>query len=170
MSATTCATQASTALSPGPVSSKVMQSFPGLLSSFSKQPLDGSIPPSNLATTLSTQPAALGSATLPGVSDAAWHLSNPAPFFDMHFVFPARHFACWADAGAPHTSSSAITSAVTIERVIPASRVFDMASLPSGNGRLELVQTVAEMDLGCQVKADRSTRSVERSLTAADPA
>jgi len=27
-----------------------------------------------------------------------------------------------------------------------------MASLPSGDGRLKLVQTVAETDLGCQVK------------------
>ena len=47
------------------------QSFPGLLSSFAKQPFVGSAPPSYFATALSTQPPKLGSVGLPGVS-AFW--------------------------------------------------------------------------------------------------
>jgi hypothetical protein len=62
-------TQLSTVASAVEVSSKVMQSFGFLFSSFSKQPLVGSAPPSNLATTLSSHPKALGSFDLPGVSD-----------------------------------------------------------------------------------------------------
>src|SRR5262245_49097413 len=113
MAATTFATQRSTADSAVAVSSNVMQSLPALFSSFSKQPLVASMPPSNLALTLSVQPPALGSAVLPGVSESAWHLSNPAAFLDMHFVLPARHFFCWADAGPAHTRISPTTSAVS---------------------------------------------------------
>jgi len=51
MAPTNDATQLSTAVSADPVSSKVMQSFGFLFSSFSKQPLAGSTPPSNLAMT-----------------------------------------------------------------------------------------------------------------------
>src|SRR6185503_15714932 len=141
----------STAVSAEPVLSKVMQSFPALFSSFSKQPLAGSAPPSNLSWTLVTHPPALGSVGLPGVSANPSHLSNPAAFLDMHLVLLAMHFACCADPGAAQTNTSPITSTVRIERVIPTRRVFDMAALPSGDGLLNLAQTVAEIDRRCQV-------------------
>src|SRR5262245_59663920 len=55
MATTSAATQASTAVSAAPVLSTVGQSFGTLLSSFSKQPLAGSSPPSNLVWALVTQ-------------------------------------------------------------------------------------------------------------------
>jgi hypothetical protein len=67
---TNAATQLSTTASADPVSLKLMQSFGFLFSSFSKQPLVGSTPPSNFATTLSMHPPALGSGVLPGVSES----------------------------------------------------------------------------------------------------
>src|SRR5262245_21705920 len=115
MAATSAATQVSTAVSAATVSSTVRQSFGPLLSSFSKQPLAGVLPPSNLVRTLVAQPLASGSAGLPGVSARASHLSNPVAFLAMQPVLPARHFACWADAGAAGKSSSTVTSAVPIE-------------------------------------------------------
>src|SRR5262245_13087907 len=118
MAATSAATQASTAVSAATVSPTVGQSFGTLLLSFSKQPLAGLSPPSNFAWTLVTQSLALGSAGLPGVSARASHLSNPAAFLAMQPVLPARHLACWADAGAAGTSSSIVTSAVPNERVV----------------------------------------------------
>src|SRR5262245_27779205 len=116
MAATNAATQLSTASSAAAVSSCVMQSFPALFSSFSKHPLVGSRPPSNLPTTFALQ--ALVSVGLPGVSAVCSHLSNPPAFLDMHFVLPARHFACCAEAAPPHESITAITSAVSIERFV----------------------------------------------------
>src|SRR5262245_5846530 len=115
MAATSAATQVSTAVSAATVSSTVRQSFGPLLSSFSKQPLAGVLPPSNLVRTLVAQPLASGSAGLPGVSARASHLSNPVAFLAMQPVLPPRHFACWADAGAAGKSSSTVTSAVPIE-------------------------------------------------------
>src|SRR5262245_55525695 len=100
MAATIAVTQSSPAVSAASVLSTVGQSFGTLLSSFAKQPLAGVLPPSNLARTLVTQSLALGSAGLPGVSARASHLSSPAAFLAMQPVLPARHFACWADAGA----------------------------------------------------------------------
>jgi hypothetical protein len=95
----------------------VGQSFGTLLSSFSKQPLAGTSPPSNLVWALVTQSLAFGSPGLPGVSARASHLSNPAAFFAMQAVLPARHFACWADEGAAGKSRS-VTSAVPIELLV----------------------------------------------------
>src|SRR5262245_23507177 len=118
MAATSAATQLSTTVSAAAVSSNVRQSFGFFASSFSKQPLAGVLPPSNLAWTLVTQSLAFGSAGLPGVSARASHLSNPAAFLAMQPVLPARHLACWADAGAAGTSSSIVTSAVPNERVV----------------------------------------------------
>src|SRR5262245_3075575 len=118
MAATSAATQASTAVSAAAVSSTVGQSFGTLLSSFSKQPLGGVLPPSNLARTLVTQSLALGSAGLPGVSARASQLSNPSAFLAMQPVLPARHLACWADAGAAGKSSSTVKSAVPIDRLV----------------------------------------------------
>src|SRR5262245_28158486 len=116
MAATSAATQVSTAVSAAAVSSNVRQSFGTLLSSLSKQPLTSVLPPSNLVCTLVTQSLALGSFGLPGVSARASHLSNPTAFLAMQRVFPARHLACWADAGAAGKSSNTVTSAVPIER------------------------------------------------------
>src|SRR5262245_28421697 len=130
MAPTIDATHASTAFSPAVVSSWVMQSLPFLFSSFSKQPFVASIPPSNLSSTLVTQ---VGSATLPGVSAVCSHLSNPAAFLDMHFVLPARHFACWAEAKPPHVSIRAITSAVTIERVVMDPPLGDGLTMSDGS-------------------------------------
>ena len=118
MAATSVATQASTAASAVTVSSNVRQSFGFFASSFAKQPLVASRPPSNFALTLVMHPSAFGSAGLPGVSARASHLSNPVAFFAMQLVLPARHFACWADAGASGTSTSVIASVVTIERAV----------------------------------------------------
>src|SRR5262245_38230602 len=101
MAAAIAATQVSTAVSAAAVLSTVGQSFGTLLSSFSKQPLAGSSPPANLVWTLVTQSLAFGSAGLPGVSASASHLSKPAAFLAMQPVLPARHLACWADAGQP---------------------------------------------------------------------
>src|SRR5262249_39493424 len=114
------ATQPSTAVSADPVSSKVMQSFGFLFSSFSKQPLAVSTPPSNLAMTLLTQSLAFGFVGLPGVSANCSHMSSPVLVLDMHFVLPARHFACCADAGTPVASISDASSTVTIERFVMA--------------------------------------------------
>ena len=36
----------------------------------------------------------------------------------MHFVLPAMHFACWAEAGPEQVSTSVVASAITIERII----------------------------------------------------
>jgi len=115
---TSVLTQASMVVSTDPVSSKLMQSVGFLFSSFSKQPLAGSVPPSNLRMTLVTQSLALGSGTLPGVSASCSHLINPVPFFDEHLVLPARHFACWADAGASPMNSNATANAVTNARIV----------------------------------------------------
>src|SRR5262245_53409198 len=133
MAATSDATQASTALSAAAVSSTVRQSFGLLLSSLSKQPFVGSLPPSNLVRVLVTQSLALGSASLPGISASASHLSNPAAFLAMQAVLPARHLACWADAGSAAKSSSAIPSAVTIERIVVVS--ISTLLLPPVSGR-----------------------------------
>src|SRR5262249_18392435 len=107
----------STAVSAASVLSTVGQSFGTLLSSFAKQPLASSSSPPNLVWTLVTQSLAFGSAGLPGVSARASHLSNPAAFLAMAAGLPARHFACWADAGAAGKSRS-VTSAVPIERLV----------------------------------------------------
>src|SRR5215831_1084765 len=115
MAATIAVTQSSTAVSAASVLSMVGQSFGTLLSSFAKQPLAGATPP-NLVWTLVTQSLPFRSAGLPGVSARASHLSSPAAFLAMQPVLPARHFACWADAGAAGKSSSTVTtSAVPIE-------------------------------------------------------
>src|SRR5262245_50728750 len=60
--------------------------------------------------TLVTQSLAFRSGSLPGVSARTSHLNNPAAFLAMQPVLPARHFACWADAGAAGKSSSTVTS------------------------------------------------------------
>src|SRR5262249_60631196 len=113
MAPTMAVTQASTAVSAATVSSRVMQSLSFLFSSFSKQPLLRSSPPSNLSLTFGAQ---VGSAVLPGVSAVCSHLSNPAAFGDMHLVLPPRHFFCSAEA-APHQTSASVSDAtVTIER------------------------------------------------------
>jgi hypothetical protein len=114
IASTNAATQLSTAASAEAVSLKVMQSFGFLFSSFSKQPLVGSTPPSNFATTLSTQLLALGSGVFPGVSASWWHLIRPVPFLDMHLVLPATHFACCANAVPP---CSSITESATVTSV-----------------------------------------------------
>src|SRR5262249_3944953 len=154
-------TQLSTAASAAPLSPDVMQSFPGLFSSFAKQPLLGSAPPENLPSTLVTQSFALGSAGLPGVSASVSHLSNPVALLDMHFVFPATHFFCtWADAEPPHANVSVNTSAVTIERVImevtPPRPRFSMMS-----------RSVASPATSCQAGPSRMRR--ERSERGPDP-
>jgi len=86
------ATQLSTPASAEDVSSKLMQSLLLLFSSFSKQPLAGSTPPSNFVIAFVRQLLAFGSAGLPGVSASCSHLMRPVPFFDMHLVLPAKHF------------------------------------------------------------------------------
>src|SRR6185369_381019 len=48
---------------------------------------------------------------------------RPVPFFETHFVLPARHFACCAAAGPLVTSSSVAASAIPNARVV-------MCSLP----------------------------------------
>src|SRR5262249_49490108 len=118
MAATSDATQPSTLVSAVAVSSSERQSFGVFASSFSKQPFAGTVPPSNLIFTLVTHSLALGSAGLPGVSASASHLSRPAAVLAMQVVLAARHFACWADAGASGTSTRAIASAVAIERIV----------------------------------------------------
>lgn len=139
MAATNAATQLSIAASADAVSFKVMQSFGTLFSSFSKHPFVGSTPPSNLATTLSRQPPALGSGTLPGVSASCSHLISPVPFLDEHLFFPAKHFACWANAASPCASNIVIAKADTSERIImgpPPSRT--VATLLGGTHRAPL--------------------------------
>jgi hypothetical protein len=94
IASTNAATQLSTRTSVEAVSLKLRQSLGFLFSSFSKQPFVGSTPPSYLPMTFVWQSFAFGSAGLPGVSASCSHLMSPVPFFDMHLVLPAKHFAC----------------------------------------------------------------------------
>jgi hypothetical protein len=84
-----------------------------------------------LATALSTQLFVFGSGGLPGVSARVWHLRRPVAFFVAHFVFPAMHLPCCADAGAAATSVAAISSAVANEDV------FDIGCFPPRRWTME---------------------------------
>src|SRR5262249_27847880 len=104
MAATQSATQPSIADSRSAASSKVKQSlgcFFELLffSSFSKQPVAGSAPPSNFALALSRQFFAFRSVGLPGVLARRPHFSRPLTVLETHDVFPARQRACPACVG-----------------------------------------------------------------------
>jgi hypothetical protein len=125
IAATKAPTQLSTASPAEPVSSNEMQSLPTLFSSFSKQPLAGSTPPFHLIVALSTQAFAFGSGILPGVSASCSHLIRPVPNFDMHFVLPARHFVCWADAALADSTIRPRASPATIERTVMSPPVRD---------------------------------------------
>src|SRR5262249_9179856 len=92
------------------------QSFGFFASSFAKQPFAGSSPPVYFATALSTQPFVFGSVGFPGVWASWRHLSSAARYLAMQPVLPARHLACWGDAGAAGKSSSTVTSAGPSER------------------------------------------------------
>src|SRR5262245_47426396 len=67
---------------------------------------------------MSTQPFVFGSVGFPGVWASWRHLSSAARYLAMQPVLPARHLACWGDAGAAGKSSSTVTSAVPIERFV----------------------------------------------------
>src|SRR4029453_3112228 len=96
------------------------QSFPDLFSSCSKQPIVGSLPPSNLAVALARQPLKFGSFGLPIVSAFWWHLRMLFSFLAAHFFLPTPHLLWSIEPGsiaatisAAHASTSISTDAVS---------------------------------------------------------
>src|SRR5262249_42700355 len=90
--------ESSTMASRAAVFPVVEQSFGIFASSFAKQPLLGTAPPSNLSVALVMQSAKFGFMFCPGVSAFWWHLRTLFSFFATHFFFPTSHFDC-VDSG-----------------------------------------------------------------------
>src|SRR5262249_39192586 len=106
ISLTSWSTQLSTIFSRESVSLKVTQSFGFLLSSFAKQPLVGSEPPSNLSFALSSQSAKFGSGGLPGVSAFCSHVRSELPFFGTPLSLLTRPLLCGPAAASVAAAAS----------------------------------------------------------------